>query len=199
MIPCILLSAGLSRRFGSPKALAMLNGETVIERLQKLLLKTKIDEIIVVLGAYADLIKPHLLNHKRVKVVYNKDYNFGQTSSFKTGLRNISDGVRGIMLLPVDYPLIREETVNALIERFSDNASSIVVPAFEGKKGHPPLFPIGLRDEFLDLNNENGLNVIAHSHQAETTILPVEDIGVVKTFNTQEEFEGLVRLFKNGN
>jgi len=188
MITCILLSAGLSQRFGSPKALAKLNGETVIEHLQKVLLKTQVGEVIVVLGAHADQIKLHLLNHNKVKFVYNKDYNFGQTSSFKAGLRDISDGAQGVMLLPVDCPLIQADTIDALIRNFLDNMPHIVVPAFEGKKGHPPLFPISLRNEFLALDNESRLNAVAHAHQTETTILPVEDVGVIKAFNTQEEF-----------
>jgi len=188
MIACILLSAGLSRRFGSPKALAKLDGETVIEHLQKLLLKTQVGEIIVVLGAQAGRTKPHLLNHKKVRFVYNKDYNLGQTSSFKAGLQSISDRVGGIMLLPVDYPLIREETVDALIRHFSDHAPLIAVPAFEGKKGHPPLFSVRLRDEFLSLDNECGVNTVMRARQSETVVLPVEDAGVIRTFNTRAEF-----------
>ncbi|VAX34845.1 hypothetical protein MNBD_UNCLBAC01-1087, partial [hydrothermal vent metagenome] len=85
MLSCILLSAGASARFGSPKALAKQpsNNRPIIEKIQKTLLKTKIDEIIIVLGAHAESIKPFLLKHKNIKVVYNKDHNFGQTSSFK--------------------------------------------------------------------------------------------------------------------
>jgi len=90
MIACILLSAGLSQRFGSPKALAQWNTGTVIEHLQNLLVKSQVDEIIVVCGAHADQIKPHILEHKQVRFVYNKDYNFGQTSSFKAGLKSVS-------------------------------------------------------------------------------------------------------------
>ena len=46
MISCILLAAGFSSRFGSPKALAELPGERVIERLQNELLKTQVEEIV---------------------------------------------------------------------------------------------------------------------------------------------------------
>lgn len=195
MIAGILLSAGLSHRFGFPKALAKLNGETVIEQLQRMLIKSQVDEIIVVLGAHADKIKPHLLNHKKLKVVYNKDYNFGQTSSFKVGLRSISDGVEGVLLIPVDHPLIEQQTVDTLIRCFRDNSPLIVLPAFNGKKGHPPLFSVRLKEEFFALDNESGLNIIAHANQNETVILSIKDSGTVKSFNTQEEFEALRQQF----
>src|SRR5438093_2568565 len=86
MTSCILLSAGLSTRFGSAKALAKLGDQTVIECLLKTLVESDLAEIIVVLGAHADKIKPHILNHTKVKVVYNKDYILGQTSSVKAGV-----------------------------------------------------------------------------------------------------------------
>jgi len=140
MIPCVLLSAGESERFGSPKALADLHNETVIEHLQKILLETQVSEIIVVLGACADQIKPYLLDHKKVRFVYNKDYNFGQTSSFKVGVEAVSRDAKGIMLLPVDYPLVLADTINALIRYFLDNNPRILIPTFKDKKGHPPLY-----------------------------------------------------------
>jgi len=194
MITCILLSAGASRRFGSPKALAKLHNETVIEHLLKMLDKTQVSEVIVVLGAYADRIKPHLLNHKKVRFVYNKDYNFGQTSSFKVGVEGVSSDARGFLLMPVDYPLISADTINALIRYFLNDNPRILIPTFEGRKGHPPLFSANLRDEFLALDNDSGLNIIAYAHQPETISFPVEDVGVVSAFNTLDEFESIKNL-----
>ena len=54
MISCILLSAGFSRRFGSPKALALINGVTVIEQLQNILVRSQVGETVVVLGDHAN-------------------------------------------------------------------------------------------------------------------------------------------------
>ena len=118
MISCVLLSAGLSSRFGSPKALAKISGKTLIERLQKTLLGSFVDEVVIVLGAYAEQIQPFILNHKKVKVVYNKDYNLGQTSSFKAGVNEISSTSDGIMLYPVDYPFVGKDTLMYLIDSF---------------------------------------------------------------------------------
>ena len=154
-----------------------------------MLIETQVNEIIVVLGAYAKRVKPHLLDHKKVKFVYNKDYNLGQTSSFKSGLKDVSNDTRGVMLLPVDYPLISSNTIDLLIRNFLDHNPHVLIPAFEGKKGHPPLFSSTLRDEFLALDNASGLNTVAQAHQSQTVIYPVDDIGVVSTFNTLDEFE----------
>ncbi len=191
MVSCLLLSAGFSSRFGSPKALVRLNGGTLIEHLQKLLLSTQLHEIIIVLGHGAEEIKPFLFKHKRIKVVYNKDYKLGQTSSFKCGLKEVAAQATGILLLPVDYPLIKAETFDTLINFFEKKKPVAVIPSYQDKKGHPPIFDVRLRNELLALGNPTGLNTIIHHHTDDVTLLPVDDAGVLKSFNTREEFEQL--------
>ncbi len=192
ILSCILLSAGLSSRFGVPKALARINHETVIEYLQKLLLATDLTEIIVVLGHRAHLIKPLLFNHKRIRVVHNKDYKLGQTSSFQAGLREISSGAEGIMLFPIDYPMIRKGTLEELIAYFLGKTPTILVPAWQGKRGHPPLFHARMKEEILSLETSLGVNAVIHRHQTDTVLLPVSDHGVTQSFNTPEEFDQLM-------
>ena len=191
MISCLLLSAGFSSRFGSPKALARLNGKKLIEHLQELLLATQLHEIIIVLGHGAEQIKPFLFKHKKIKVVYNKDYKFGQTSSFKCGLKEVAAPATGILLFPVDYPLIKKETIDMLISCFKEKSPMALIPSCQDKKGHPPVFAIRLKNEFLALKNSMGINTVIHHHIDDVTLLPVDDAGVLKSFNTKEEFEQL--------
>ena len=190
MIACILLSAGLSTRFGSPKALAKLNGRTVIEYVLQTLIDSKLDQIIVVLGAQADEIKAHILKHKKVKVVYNKDYNLGQTSSFKAGLEALQ-GESGIMLLPVDLPCIKKETIDQLIDQFLAQKPKILIPTYQQKRGHPPLFASNFKELFLGMDNLTGINSLEHQHESEIVFFPVDDPGIAKSFNTQEEFNAI--------
>ncbi len=194
MISAILLSAGTNNRFGSPKALAKLGDESVIDRLLKALIAADIDEIIVVLGSGADQIKPHLFKHKNIHTVYNKDYNLGQTSSFKIGLTAVSPQATGILLLPVDYPLIREYTLTQLVAYFKENNPTILIPTYQDHKGHPPIFSNRLKEELLALDNGEGINTLIHRHLNETSLLPLHDAGVIQSFNTQEEFERLKRI-----
>ena len=191
MISCLLLSAGLSSRFGTPKALAKFGQETVIEYLQKKILSTAVSEIVIVLGADAHAIKPYLLKHEQIKVVYNKDYNLGQTSSFQTGLRDISPDAAGFMLWPVDYPLIKTETVDLLSRYFVKNIPEILIPVFNNKRGHPPVFHNRLKNEFLKLDHSVGVNTVAHTRAKNVVELAVDDEFILKSFNTREEFDAL--------
>jgi molybdenum cofactor cytidylyltransferase len=187
----ILLAAGFSARFGSPKALAPLNDSTVIAILQQEMLKSRLDEIVIVTGAHAEGIKPLLLKHKKIKVVHNKDYNLGQTSSFQAGLGQTDPKSGAVLLLPVDYPLLTAPTLDLLIEGFFRQKARILVPTFNGRKGHPPVFSALLQDEFLRLDPGEGINTVIHRHDKDTVLLPVQDPSVLKTFNTKEEWEAI--------
>lgn len=191
MISAILLSAGLSVRFGSPKALAKINHLTAVEHLQNTLVSSNTDEVIVVLGGHFERITPHILNHKKVKVVYNKDYNLGQTSSLKAGLNGLSAASLGFMVFPVDTPLVKTETVNRLIAVFTQETPKILIPTYQGKKGHPPVFAAELKRDLLSLDLNMGLNVFERAYMPDTVLLEVEDSGILKSFNTPEEFKTL--------
>ena len=189
MISCVLLSAGESERFGSPKALARTSRRTAIEDLQNTLLSSIADEIIVVLGAYFDVLKPHVFNHKKVRIVYNKDYKLGQTSSFQAGLSIVGKETRAVLLAPVDCPFILTSTVDALIRHFKQSGPTVLIPAYQNKHGHPPVFNASLKTEILALSPSKGLNSLFAVHAPQT--LEINDPGIVQPFNTPAELEAI--------
>src|SRR5476649_2576875 len=159
MITCILLSAGLSERFGSPKALARISDNTTaIQHVQNTLLQSSCDEIIVVLGAHAAEIRPSIFIHSRIRVVYNKSYYFGQTSSVQAGWREANNSSQGIMFLPVDCPLVQASSIDQIIHYFKKHDPNILIPSYQNKKGHPPIFHQRLKSTILNLPTGLGLN-----------------------------------------
>lgn len=187
MISCVLLSAGESQRFGSPKALGKIGQLTAIETIQRMLLSTSVSEIVVVLGSTSQLIAPYVFNHKKVRLVYNKDYKLGQTSSFQTGIISVDKQASGIMLLPVDCPLVDASTIERLIAEFNPTKHSILVPQYQGHKGHPPVFNAALTPKILSLTPTQGINTLFSKEN--TTLLELNDPGILKTFNTPDEFD----------
>jgi len=191
MNSCILLAAGESQRFGSPKALATIDSQSVIERLQRELLATKLQRIVVVLGSARRAVEPFLLKHKKIKVVYNKDHNLGQTSSFKAGLKAAKASANAF-LLPVDYPFVKAGTIDALIERMERETCEVLIPTYKTKRGHPPVFAASLNAEILSWPDAVGLNELVHRHASGIRELSVDDAGVVSSFNTRAEFDALL-------
>ncbi len=189
-ISCILLSAGSSSRFGSPKALAKIDAQTtVIEHIQRGLIASKVDEVIPVLGDSFEEVKPYILNHKKIKIAYNKDFLLGQTSSFKAGLKEVSPKAAGVMLLPVDVPFVKSSTIDALVDEFIHEKRALLIPSYHGRKGHPPIFSCRFIKELLALKDSEGINAFQLRRQDEIFLFPVLDAGVSLSFNTQKEFE----------
>lgn len=188
MLTCIILAAGYSQRFGSPKALALWpNGKTVLANMLDSILSSTVDEIIVVLGAHADVIQSHVFNHKRVRFVYNKDYNFGQISSVQTAINALTPQTESFFILPVDFPNIHAEIFDRLRKNFDPNMLGII-PTFKTRKGHPPLLRRELIPEILTLSFDQGLNTVLKNNQSRIQLHEVQDEGIVQTFNTQEEW-----------
>lgn len=189
MITCILLTAGESIRFGSPKALAKIYGQHALVLLQQKLIESLISKIIIVTGAHDELIKPYVLNHSRVSIVYNKDYKFGQTSSFQAGLNSVEPDSSGYMLLPVDCPFISTDTINNMTKEFLSREPDILIPCYQSKRGHPPVFHRRLKDKILALRHSQGLNSLSDINNKEELLL--DDPGIIQTFNTQDELARL--------
>ncbi len=187
MVTCILLSAGLSERFGSPKALAYIGGNTVIQHVQNTLLESSCDEIIVVLGAHARQIQPSIFIHSRIRVVYNKNYNLGQTSSVKAGWREADNSSTGVIFLPVDCPLVQASSICMIIDYFKEHDPDILIPSYRNKKGHPPIFHQRLKSKILNLPMDLGINSLFAEHPPQT--IEIDDRGIIESFNTPEELK----------
>lgn len=192
MISCIVLAAGLSERFGSPKAMARIADSPAIVFLLKKLCASRIGEIIVVLGANQDQIEPHLFKHKIIQIVHNNDYKLGQTSSVQTGLKASSSSAEAFMTLPVDCPFVKTETINRLIDYFLSEHPAITIPTYGKRKGHPPVFHKELKTNILKLAHDQGLNQIIHNPANKVHTLDLNDPGITQTFNTPDELARII-------
>jgi molybdenum cofactor cytidylyltransferase len=189
MVSCIVLAAGASSRFGSPKPLARIHSRPLISLLSEQLLKTQLGEIFIVLGADAEAVRPCVCSDPKIRCVFNESFSRGQTSSFKKGLKAVSADSDGVLLLPADVPFVKPETINMIIETFSKNPFPILVPTYKGQGGHPPAFSKTLFAEFTKLSDEAPLSTIQQIHASEILRLPVSDEGILLSFNTPQEFE----------
>ena len=92
MLSLIILAAGKSTRMlGRNKLLRRFDGRPMIRCVVEAALKSKVDEVIVVLGWEANLIR-EVLADLPCHLVVNQEYEKGQSSSLKTGLREVERG-----------------------------------------------------------------------------------------------------------
>lgn len=89
-----------------------------------------------------------------------------------------------------DMPTIRPETIAAIAAALAAGAS-IVVPAFDGRRGHPVGFSAAHGDAIRDLTGDEGARNILAAHPGEVVILPVNDPGILKDVDTRDDLARL--------
>ena len=194
MLAAVILAAGESRRMGSPKALLPYQGRPFLEHLLEVTRHPKVALRRVVLGASAEEIRSHLALDPKT-VVVNPDWEKGQLSSIHAALRSLPAGITdGMLLCLVDHPLITAALVDELIERFYASGKPIVVPAFDGQRGHPVIFSSKLYAELLAAPMEIGARAVVRAHNAEVLEVPTAEQGVVINLNDPE---ALARVLGN--
>jgi CTP:molybdopterin cytidylyltransferase MocA len=186
MIAAIVLTAGKSERMGRPKALLPICGRTFLENILHAIERSSLGYTIVVTGPHHDEITGRI---PLPNVVFNPNYEQGMITSFQTAIRALPSSAQGAMLFLVDHPLVDPGTINSLIAHFEP--SRIVVPVFEGRRGHPVLFASDVLEEILDLTASQGANIVVRKDPARILEVPVREHGILVDVDTPEDFERL--------
>jgi CTP:molybdopterin cytidylyltransferase MocA len=183
VLAAMILSAGASSRMGRPKALLPYREGTFLEHLIEVTRHPRISVTRVVLGAGAEVIRAIAKLDASV-VVLNPDWEQGQLSSICAGIRSL-EGIEtdGIVLCPVDHPLVSARLVSELIERFYEARKSIVVPTYKGRRGHPAIFSSEMFGELLAAPADKGARAVVWAHSADVLEVPTDEEGVVLNIN----------------
>jgi molybdenum cofactor cytidylyltransferase len=186
MIAAIVLAAGKSERMGRPKALLPIRGRTFLENILISISLSSIQHTVVVVGRHRDEIARSLV---MPNVVFNPDYEQGMITSFQAGIRALPENTAGAMLFLVDHPIVEPSTIESLNANFAPGR--IVVPVFQGRRGHPVLFAASVLEEILALPSSQGANIVVRRDPKRIIEAPVNAPGILVDIDTPEQFEKL--------
>jgi molybdenum cofactor cytidylyltransferase len=183
LLAAVILSAGASSRMGRPKALLPYREGTFLEHLIEVTRHPRIGVTRVVLGAGAEVIQT-IAKLDPAAVVLNPAWEQGQLSSICAGLRSLEGtDTDGIVLCPVDHPLVSARLVSELIERFYEGQKAIVLPTYRARRGHPVIFSATLYGELLAAPSDKGARAVVWAHAADVLEVPTDEEGVVLNIN----------------
>jgi molybdenum cofactor cytidylyltransferase len=204
MISAILLGAGESKRMKANKLSLPWGRETIFEHCFNVLLRSKAQEIIVILnpqneGMKREFEKKSASATKKVKVAFNPDYKRGMSTSIHKGLQIMDPRSEGILISLGDQPFLKTRTINVLLRSFRQGKGEIVVPSFQGTKGHPVVFHRKYEKELLRLKGDTGGKPILLKYSKQIETIPVRSEGVVKDIDTRQAYQKALRMRKGGD
>ena len=141
------------------------------------------------LGTHAELIAD-AVRLAASEVVVNEEWEKGQLSSIQAGIRSLPPGTDGIILCLIDHPLISARLVDELIGRFYRDAHAarpvIVLPVYQGKRGHPVIFSARVYQELLAAPLDQGARSVVWAHEKEIGEVITPERGCVLNLNDPE-------------
>jgi molybdenum cofactor cytidylyltransferase len=195
MFAAVILAAGHSSRMGRSKALlphidpdATFVGHAIRQARDAGLMT-----ILVIGQAHDDELRREV-ERQGGHFVVNPDADRGQLSSLLVGLEVAAaqQEVEGLVVMPVDVPLISGSVIRKLLECAARDRASIIRAVHQGRHGHPVLFKRAVFDELRSADWTLGAKVVLRKDPSRVLDVEVEEPGVVTDVDTPADYERLL-------
>lgn len=182
-VAVVIVGAGAGTRFGGPKAEAKLDDgrrflDAIVETAER-----------AGLGPLVAVLPPGVVAPANVRVAVNLNPKSEQISSARVGLMQLTNSiVSSTLLWPVDHPFVSLESVRAIVDAARRSGAQIVVPTYEGHRGHPAWFH---RDTWRELMTipDGGARAVIRADASRVVEVAVQDRGVVRDIDTIEDLK----------
>ena len=154
-------------------------------------LGSNVDEVIVVLGFEAEKVKETIADLS-CRIVINRDYEKGQSSSLIAGMRAINKSTLAVLVLPGDLARIETSSINLVVQSYIKESSHIVSAAYNGRLGHPILLSRELFDEIMQITEESsGLKTVVMNHRNEMRLVETNTENILTDVDSPNDLRKL--------
>lgn len=179
-VSAIIPAAGSGKRIGTPKYKLKIGEEYFVNLIVSKLRLAGLENIACVIRK--EDIEWFKENALPVNCIINDKPESGMIHSVMLGINQLKES-DGVLIFPVDHPLVQTETVKILINTFEENNTSIIKPLINDLSGHPIIIPNKLFDAILQNNTDNNLNNIILDSNLTVKKVELEDSGITKNIN----------------
>lgn len=168
----IVLAAGASTRFGSPKQLVRIDGRPMLHAVVGRAVEVAGHSVTVVLGAHAPGLTP-LLRHTPASVIINRDWEEGMASSIRAGMSQVPGSADGVLLMLADQPDVTADDLRRLVGAWRRRSDSILAAQYSGVAGVPAIFPRWAFRDLGDLRGDRGAQALLKRYIDRVARLPM--------------------------
>jgi len=184
----IILAAGASSRMKQQKLLLPFNGKTIIETVVENVARSVSSNILVVLGSHREQIQEQLVN-SAVKIGVNENYMDGMLSSAICGFRALPGEAKAALIFLADQPQIPAQVTDLVIKAWIGSGKGIVIPTFNGRRGHPVLIETRYKTEIERLDPEKGLRLLSEKFENDVFEVECSIPEILRDIDTPEEYQ----------
>jgi molybdenum cofactor cytidylyltransferase len=189
VIRALLLCAGSSSRFGSPKLLAPLPGGTALAVHAARRLREGAGNVLAVIRV-GDGALHQVLVSAGCDVIESVGAERGMGASLASGV-NASPDASGWIVALGDMPGIMPATHRAVVKAIADGALlAAAVSTARRERGHPVGFSRALFAELSVLDGDEGARSVVARHRADLVEVPVDDPGIFIDVDTPADLPG---------
>ena len=188
MIVGIILSAGESKRMGMPKQLLPWGKSIILQQVIDNASASRLGMILLVLGSHADEIAGKIKVSSKTRIVVNRDFKEGMSSSVKCGINNAPEETEAYMLLLGDQPFIGPDIINKLIDCYQTGKYGVVIPAYDGRRGHPVVFDVKYKQELLAIG-DGGARVVVDNHVQDILEVSLDSPEILADIDTPQDYQ----------
>ena len=174
----LILAAGESRRFGSPKQLIDWYGIPLLQHVINEVRDWPVDDVFVVLGAHSDQIM-EAVDFGGASVIENLSWEEGMASSLRIGLAALENasGFDRTLVALADQPKVRADVVEALLAEQKKSRLPVVVPRYRYTWGNPVLIDRSLWGRIMaNISGDVGARSLFQAHPEWVAEVWFEDI-----------------------
>ncbi|UCC39875.1 MAG: nucleotidyltransferase family protein [Candidatus Aminicenantes bacterium] len=193
MICAMILAAGESKRMGKPKLLLPFGEKTMIETVIDNVVKSKAGSILVVLGADSEKIEEKIKGLP-VEIVFNPNFHEGMLSSAQIGFQTLPEDAQAVLVFLGDQPAISHAVINEVIDAYKKTKKGIILPVYEGNRGHPVLIDVKYRGEVEKLSADVGLRGVVYSHPEDVQEVEVETPNILQDIDDADDYDRELEL-----
>jgi molybdenum cofactor cytidylyltransferase len=188
----IVLAAGASRRMGRPKQLLPVGGRPLLEGVVASAGASRLDEVVVVLGAAADAIVDQVAMG-RARVLVNPDHATGMGSSVRAGLAALGAEVERAMVILGDQPAISAALLDELLDLQERSGLPAAALSFGGLLHPPVVLRRELWGDLRSLEGDVGCRAVIRARPDLVAALPATgDLRHPVDVDTPEDYERLL-------
>jgi molybdenum cofactor cytidylyltransferase len=163
----VVLAAGGSTRFGSPKQLVRVQGHALLHRAVANAVEVAGRGVIVVLGAHAAELAP-LLRQSSASVIVNREWTEGIGSSIRAAIARLPPSCDGVLLTLADQAAVTVDDLTRLISAWRSDPRRIVAARYDATIGVPAIFPRAYFSDLGALRGDRGARDLIRRHADHT-------------------------------